>query len=119
MALDHDFANLARIAGADIHAGIAKTIAPLGAVLRCTSCSNAKSATAESVEEYLRSGWPACCGLTMYFEPHTDAGNDEQVLRDYDRELAGLDICVKAFESVDEAARRRMLEYLHKRYGDD
>lgn len=118
--LADSFANLARIAGADIHESIAKQIAPQGAILRCGSCGRSTARSADAVAEFLRSGWPACCGETMSLDPALhDAANDHRVLRDYDRELAALEECVKAMESVDDGARRRVLDYLQRRFGGE
>ena len=48
-----------------IHGGIAEAAFPDGATLACEKCRREEQATREQCAEYLRSGWPRCCGETM------------------------------------------------------
>lgn len=46
-----------------IHEKIAKDLAPIGGVLRCTTCQRERPLG--DVGAKLRDGWPTCCGYTM------------------------------------------------------
>jgi hypothetical protein len=46
-----------------IHDALGKELDALGGVLRCHGCK--RELPMRGAREYLRSGWPMCCGATM------------------------------------------------------
>ena len=52
----------------NLHNNIANDIAPPKSLLICTQCHKRVTITRANVANYLRSGWPECCGLTMTWE---------------------------------------------------
>jgi hypothetical protein len=48
-----------------IHDSIAADAFPTGAMLRCNTCEDTLFANEKSCAQYLRKGWPRCCGKTM------------------------------------------------------
>ena len=55
-----DFSKLA-----NLQRNIAADVWPNGAKLECDECGRTVNATSAECGEYLRSGWPNCCGQTM------------------------------------------------------
>lgn len=52
---------LRRLTG--IHEALGKEMDEIGGVLRCRRCR--RELPMQGAREYLRSGWPMCCGATM------------------------------------------------------
>jgi hypothetical protein len=48
-----------------IHDSIAADAFPTGAMLECNTCKDTLFANQEACAQYLRKGWPRCCGKTM------------------------------------------------------
>lgn len=42
---------------------------PLRITLWCSVCGLSHTYTSEQMDEYVKSGWPKCCGQTMNFFP--------------------------------------------------
>lgn len=59
--LDGMFEGMARLSGA--HDRIGEELA--GSVLRCRVCSTTRTLTAAEAAQFVRDGWPICCGETM------------------------------------------------------
>lgn len=62
-----------------VHHKIAETIA--GGVLHCAQCQRAETPTDEQVEEYLRRGWPRCCGATMLYRSRLEISRSRKTAR--------------------------------------
>lgn len=48
-----------------LQSSIARDIAPLGGILRCTTCGQEEPLSEAQIGRYLASGWPKHCGYTM------------------------------------------------------
>ena len=48
-----------------IHTKLARDVYPNGGLLHCLKCGREQHFTTEDAAQYLKSGWPRCCGLSM------------------------------------------------------
>ncbi|MEM7113073.1 MAG: hypothetical protein AAF614_11620 [Chloroflexota bacterium] len=61
----------------NLHKGIATDVFPDGVSLRCTRCQREIAATNDDVANYLRQGWPRCCGYAMEMVIYRETKSDD------------------------------------------
>ena len=52
---------------ANVHVEIAARAFPKGGLLECLKCGNWKRVSPREIGDYLRQGWPKCCGQIVRF----------------------------------------------------
>lgn len=58
-------------AAAGVHNAIASSLE--GITCRCKLCDSKHTPTRAAIADYLRNGWPKCCGQTMYVDARKPA----------------------------------------------
>ena len=61
--MDNFFKNLL-----NLHENISSDVWPNGGTLECRKCGEKREVTSKECGEYLKDGWPKCCGSTMCIE---------------------------------------------------